>query len=311
MKISVIVPIYNEVANLRPLQEQLRAALADLDHEVILVNDGSSDGSDQALDDLAAEDDRFKIVHLRRNYGQTAAIMAAIEMSSGDILIPIDGDLQNDPADIPLLLDKLAEGYDVVSGWRRDRQDAKVTRTFPSRVANWLISAISGVRLHDYGCTLKAYRRGVLEGVRLYGEMHRFIPIYASWAGGKVTEIAVRHHPRRHGESKYGLSRIPRVILDLIVIRFLDTALDRPMQFFGRFGLYSIGLSFLAGLWALWLKFFDDTSFIQTPLPLLVVLLFLIGVLCILLGLLAELQTRVYFESRGKPPYVVRDTRNL
>jgi dolichol-phosphate mannosyltransferase len=311
--LSIVVPILNEEDSIGPLHAALAPVLdgIDADYEIIFVNDGSTDRSAEILDRLAESDARIKVLHLRRNYGQTAALMAAIRHSTGDVIVPMDGDLQNDPADIPLLLAKLDEGYDVVSGWRQARQDRTLSRCLPSLIANRLASRISGVRLHDYGCTLKAYRRSVIENVKLYGEMHRFIPIYAAWQGGRVAELPVRHHARRHGASKYGLSRAPRVLLDLIVIRFLDRALDRPMQFFGKAGLLAIALAVVAGLYALHLKIFEDTSFIETPLPLLVALLALVGLLCILMGLLAELQTRTYYEAQGKQPYVVASKRNL
>ena len=312
MTISVIVPIYDEEDNINLLYQDLQPVLSRIGqgYEIIFVNDGSRDASEERLDSLALRDRTVKVIHLRRNAGQTAALMAGIQYSSGDILIPMDGDLQNDPADIPRLLEKLDEGYDVVSGWRRDRKEG-VDRRLPSRAANWLISKISGVHLRDYGCTLKAYRRDVIENVRLYGEMHRFIPVYASWEGAKVTELAVAHHAREHGESKYGIGRAPRVLLDLMVLRFLDRNLDRPMQFYGKAGLYSFGLGFLAGLWAIYLKFYENTSFIQTPLPMLVVLLALVGTLLIMMGLMAEIQSRIYYEARNKSPFKVRETRNL
>lgn len=312
MWISVNIPIYNERDSIEALYEQLVPVLERLgcEFEIIITNDGSTDGSNEVLDALAARDARVRVLHLRRNYGQTAALMAAIRHSSGDVMIPMDGDLQNDPKDIPRLLDKLEEGYDVVSGWRKERKEG-LGRRLLSQAANWLASKISGVKLHDYGCTLKAYRRDVLENVRLYGEMHRFIPIYAKWEGARITEIPVTHHARRFGRSKYGLGRIPRVLLDLIVIRFLRTGLDRPIQFFGLAGLYSFGMAFLVGLGAVYLKLFEDISFILTPLPLLVVLLGLGGLIFVLMGLLGEMQSRIYYESRGKFPYVVRETRNL
>lgn len=312
MKISVIIPIYNEDGNIDRLHERLAPVLEALNcpYEIVMANDGSSDGSGEQLDALARRDRMVKVIHLRRNYGQTAAMMAAIQYSTGDIIVPMDGDLQNDPADIPKLIEKLNEGYDVVSGWRVDRQEG-LNRRLPSRLANKLISRVSGVRLHDYGCTLKAYRRQVLENVRLYGEMHRFIPIYAAWEGANVAEVAVTHHPRQHGKSKYGIGRTPRVLLDLLVIRFLASSLDRPIQFFGRAGLYSLGLGFVAGLWALYLKYVEGVSFIQTPLPMLVVLLALVGLMLVMMGLLAEIQSRVYFESQDKQPFAVRATRNV
>jgi dolichol-phosphate mannosyltransferase len=312
MKISVIIPIYNERENIDALYMQLHPVLRGLDasHEIVFVNDGSTDGSAADLDALAALDRAVKVVHLRRNYGQTAAMMAAIQYSSGEIIVPMDGDLQNDPQDIPRLIEKLEEGYDVVSGWRVTRTEG-MDRRLPSRIANWMISKVSGVKLHDYGCTLKAYRRRFLENVRLYGEMHRFVPVYAAWEGGSVTEIPVVHHPRLHGRSKYGLGRAPRVLLDLLVIRFLARSLDRPIQFFGRAGLYSFALAFLAGSYALYLKLVEGVSFILTPLPVLVALLGLTGLMFVMMGLLAEIQSRVYFESQNKLPYAVRTTRNL
>jgi dolichol-phosphate mannosyltransferase len=312
MKISVIIPIYNERENVDALYMQLHPVLRGLDasHEIVFVNDGSTDGSAAELDALAALDRAVKVVHLRRNYGQTAAMMAAIQYSTGEIIVPMDGDLQNDPQDIPRLIEKLEEGYDVVSGWRVDRTEG-MDRRLPSRIANWMISKVSGVTLHDYGCTLNAYRRRFLENVRLYGEMHRFVPVYAAWEGGSVTEIPVAHHPRLHGRSKYGLGRAPRVLLDLLVIRFLARSLDRPIQFFGRAGLYSFALAFIAGSYAIYLKVVEGVSFILTPLPVLVALLGLTGLMFVMMGLLAEIQSRIYFESQDKLPYAVRTTRNL
>src|SRR5262245_19254943 len=311
-RLSVLVPVYNEADNLVALQNGLTAVLARLGHdwEVVLANDGSTDGSTAILNQIARTDQRFKIVHLRRNFGQTAALMAALDHSVGEIVVMIDADLQNDPSDIERLLAKLDEGYDVVSGWRQNRDDPKWSRRWPSQLANRLISWMSGVHLHDYGCTLKAYRRWTIEKTRLYGEMHRYIPIYANWEGAKITELPVIHHPRLHGKSKYGLSRVPRVILDLLVIFFFDRAMDRPMQFFGLAGLYTLGFAFIVGLYALWLRFGEGASFIQTPLPLLFVLLTITALLCFFLGVIAEIQMRTYFESRDKRAYVVRETVN-
>ena len=246
--------------------------------------------------DRSSHDHRFA-VNLERS---------AIQNSSGDVVIPMDGDGQNDPADIPRLLAKLAEGFDVVSGWRTIRQDDALTRRLPSVIANRLISALLHVPLHDYGCTLKAYRREVVEDVRLYGEMHRFIPIYAAWEGARVTELAVAHHPRRCGRSKYGIGRTARVLLDLLIVYFIDRAFDRPIQFFGKLGLGC--LVFALGIfgWALALKYTSDVTLIQTPLPLLAATIGLSGVLFLLLGIIAEVQARIYFEGRGRPPYKIR-----
>jgi glycosyltransferase involved in cell wall biosynthesis len=311
-KLSVLVPVYNEADNLMTLQDSLATVLVGLGHdwEVVLANDGSTDGSTAVLNQIAATNPRFKVVHLRRNFGQTAALMAALDHSGGDIVVMIDADLQNDPADIGRLLAKLEEGYDVVSGWRQDRGEPRWSRRWPSQAANRFISWISGVHLHDYGCTLKAYRRWAIDKTRLYGEMHRYIPIYANWEGARITELPVAHHPRLHGKSKYGLSRIPRVLLDLMVIFFFDRAMDRPMQFFGLAGLYTLGAAFLVGLYALWLRFVEGASFIQTPLPLLCALLTIAALLCFFLGVIAEIQMRTYFESRDKRAYVVRETLN-
>jgi glycosyltransferase involved in cell wall biosynthesis len=311
--LSITIPLYNEEENIAPLYERLIRELERLARpfEIILVNDGSTDGSERALDALGAQDPRVKVIHFRRNFGQTAAMMAGIRYASGDIIVPMDGDLQNDPADIPKLLAKLDEGYDVVSGWRQDRKDHTLRRNFPSRVANLLISRISGVRLHDYGCSLKAYRKEVVKGVKLYGEMHRFIPIYASWEGGRVTEVPVSHHARIHGESKYGVDRVVKVVLDLIVVKFLAGYANRPIYVFGGFGIAAIGLALAAGLWAVYLKLFEATSFIQTPLPLLVVMLVVTGGMSILMGLLAEIIMRIYYEAQGKAVYLVKSTSNL
>jgi glycosyltransferase involved in cell wall biosynthesis len=313
MTISVTIPVYNEAENLPRLCEELIPTLESLRQpwEVVLVNDGSTDGSAAVLDKLAAGDARLKVIHFRRNAGQTAAMMAGFEHARGDIIVPMDADLQNDPQDIPRLLEKLDEGFDVCSGWRRDRQDDALRRNFPSRMANWLISKVSGVRLHDYGCSLKAYRREVIKGVRLYGEMHRFIPIYANWLGAKVTEVPVRHRPRMAGKSSYGLERIFKVLLDLVVVKFLDRYAQKPIYVFGGFGLLNFAISLVAGLWAVYLKYGAGISFILTPLPLLVVMSAITGVMCVLLGLVAEMVTRNWHESHGKPTYIVGATRNL
>ena len=308
MDISVVIPVYNEVEALPELYRALTETLDRLPQsaEVIFADDGSKDGSAAALDNIAEGDPRVRVLHLSRNYGQTAALMAAIQNSTGDIVVPMDADGQNDPADIPRLLAKLAEGFDVVSGWRTRRQDDALTRRLPSAIANRLISALLHVPLHDYGCTLKAYRREVVEDIRLYGEMHRFIPIYAAWEGARVTELAVGHHPRRFGRSNYGIGRVFRVLLDLLIVYFIDRAFDRPIQFFGKLGVGFLVLAVAIFGWGVVLKYAYEVTLIQTPLPLLAATIGLSGVLFLLLGIIAEVQARIYFEARGRPPYKIR-----
>ena len=304
--ISVIIPIYNEEENIKTLSESILEALLDIDFEVLFINDGSTDNSEKEIHSAIKNHSNMQLINLRRNYGQTAAMQAGFDHSKGDIVVPMDGDLQNDPKDIPILIDKINEGYDVVSGWRKNRSDKKFTRIIPSKIANGLISKISGLHLHDYGCTLKAYRKEIINDIKLYGEMHRFIPIYAAWEGGRVTELEVKHHARSAGKTKYGLSRIPRVILDLLVIRFFDKSLDRPIHLFGQFGLLLFLIAFLLSILAIFIKIFMDISFILTPLPLLVVFFSMSGLLCIFLGLVAEIQSRIYFEVIDRPVYLVR-----
>ena len=308
MDYSVVIPLYNERDSLAPLHAELSRVMQSLGrgYELIFVDDGSVDGSLEALRQIKSADSNVRVIALARNSGQTAALACGFSHANGDVIIAMDGDGQNDPADIPRLLDKLAEGFDVVSGWRQARQDRALTRRLPSVVANRLISAVLHVPLHDYGCTLKAYRREVVADVRLYGEMHRFIPIYAAWEGARVTEIPVTHHPRRFGKSHYGFGRVGRVMLDLLIMYFIDRAFDRPIQFFGKFGLGFLGLSALTFAWALVLKYGFGVSFIQTPLPLLAATIGLSGVLFILLGVIAEVQARIYYEARGRPPYKIR-----
>lgn len=302
--ISVVLPVHNEEDNLGELYARLDAALG-ADAEFVFVDDGSQDASCERLVELRERDPRVRLIRLRRNFGQTAALSAGIDHARGRIIVPMDTDLQNDPADVPLLVAKLEEGFDVVSGWRVRRQDP-FHRRLPSMLANRLISLISGVRLHDYGCSLKAYRRDVIEGVRLYGEMHRFVPIYASWLGARVTEMPVRHHPRIHGKSSYGLERTVKVVLDLIVVKFLSSYATKPIYVFGGFGLLSLLASVpVFGAMMYW-KLTGQKTFIQTPLPLVVVMLVLVGCLSILLGLVAELTVRTYYESQGKATYSVR-----
>ncbi len=311
--ISIIVPIYNEQENIPILYGQLVKVMDKVGqpYEVIFVNDGSSDESPGILDAISDKDSRAKVLHFGRNFGQTAAFMAGFDTAKGKIIIPIDGDLQNDPEDIPALLAKLDEGYDVVSGWRKDRKDASIRRNFLSKVANKLISFVTGVRLHDYGCTLKAYRSDLIKSVRIYGEMHRFIPIFVSWHGGRVTEIPVKHHPRVHGQSKYGLERIFKVILDLLVVQFLARYNTKPIYVFGGFGIFSIIVSFFTFLYAVYLKIFGIKDFVETPLLLLVTLTFIMGTMFILMGIIAEMLVRIYYETPDKTSYYIKETRNL
>jgi len=314
--VSIFLPVFNEEASLERLHSRIIEAIEPLglSFEVIYVDDGSADGSYQTLSKIATVDRRARVISFRRNYGQTAAMAAGIRASRGQILIPMDADLQNDPIDISRLLQKLDEGYDVVSGWRVDRKDRTLTRIIPSRIANWLISRIGGVKLHDYGCSLKAYRRDVLKGVNLYGEMHRFIPIYAAWMGGKVAEIPVTHHPRTSGESKYGISRTIKVIFDLITIKFMADYLTKPLYMFGTAGLLCFAVSFFAGLLAFLMKYLHwprHADLIQTPLPVVALVLFALGIQFFLMGLLAEISVRTYHESQGKPVYAIRRTINF
>ena len=307
--ISVVIPAYNEGQNISSLYEKLASVLDQIGkgYEVIFVDDGSSDDTLAHLKSISEKSSQVRVLVLSRNFGQTAALSAGIDFSRGRIIIPMDGDHQNDPEDIAPLLQKIEEGYDVVSGWRQDRKDPFLKRRLPSILANRIISFIGGVRLHDYGCTLKAYRRDILKNIRLYGEMHRFIPIYAEWIGGRVSEIPVRHHARKFGSSKYGMSRVFKVILDLMVVKFLVSYSQKPIYVFGGMGFLMIFGSFLSGLYALYLKFFKGVSFILTPLPLLCVLLLTVGFLSILMGLLAEILTRTYYESQGKPTYQIKE----
>ena len=311
-QISVVIPLFNEEENVRALLDELFNELAKLERtfEVICVDDGSRDRTFQELSRIAAERRELRVIRFRLNFGQTAAMSAGIEAARGDVIVPMDGDLQNDPADIGKLLTKLDTGFDVVSGWRKNRQDRELGRKLPSRIANRLISAISGVRLHDYGCSLKAYRRDVLRDVKLYGEMHRFIPIYASWQGARVSEMVVNHRARRAGRSKYGLSRTFKVVLDLMVVKFLASFATKPVYVFGGFGLLSFACAAVAFLWALYYKVAGLKDFVETPLPLVTVMFTLVGALSLLMGLLAELVVRTYYESQDKRPYLIAEELN-
>lgn len=311
-ELSVVIPVYNEEESLPHLYDKLCDSLGKLNRtwELILIDDGSRDRSWELLQDIAAQDRRVRCVRFVRNFGQTAALSAGIDYATGEIIIPMDADLQNDPSDIVNLLQRLDQGYDVVSGWRKQRQDELFTRLIPSWTANKLISVISGVRLHDYGCSLKAYRREVIKDVRLYGEMHRFVPIYASWMGAKVTEMPVTHHARQFGQSKYGLSRTIKVVLDLILVKFLSSYATKPIHIFGGMGLCSVLAGMLAFAWMVILKVFYATSFIETPLPILVAMCILLGVQFIFMGLLAEINVRTYHESQNKSIYIVKSVLN-
>ena len=315
MLLSLVIPCYNEEESLPMLLPSLDAAVADLNGrghqvEVICVDDGSRDSSPKMLREATTTRPWLRVLRLARNFGQTAAMAAGFADARGEVILPLDADLQNDPSDIPRLLEKLDEGYDVVSGWRKDRQDKTITRKIPSQIANRLISSISGVRLHDYGCTLKAYRREVMDGVHLYGEMHRFIPIYAAWHGARVTELPVQHHARKAGSTKYGLGRIPNVILDLLLVRLIWSYGTKPIHVFGKFGLGSLATSFITFFAMIFFKLKTGElhkDFVETPLPMLATMFFLVGVLSILMGFLAEIAMRTYHEASGSPTYVVRE----
>ncbi|HET7419485.1 MAG TPA: glycosyltransferase family 2 protein [Candidatus Dormibacteraeota bacterium] len=307
--LSVVVLVYNEVDSIEPLHRELMGVLESLGRtfEVLYIDDGSRDGSTDRLGAMAMRDARVRVVSFRRNFGQTAAVQAGIDHSRGDVLVFMDGDMQNDPHDIPHLLDKMDEGYDVVSGWRRDRKD-DMTRVVPSQIANWIIARVTGVRISDFGCTLKAYRREVIRDVKLYGEMHRFTPVYADMVGARITEIPVHHRPRTYGRSKYSLSRTSRVALDLITVKLLGDYSTKPMYFFGfaAFGLWALA-TLLAAVVALQ-KLLPPYVYVHNnPLLLVSVLLVIVGVQFILMGLLAELSIRTYHESQSRPTYVVRE----
>lgn len=308
-KLSVVIPLYNEVDSISTLQLKLSEALAALalPYEIIVVDDGSSDGSFEKLQAWHETDARLKVIRFRRNFGQTAAFAAGFDLARGEVVVTLDADLQNDPNDIGTLLAKINEGYDVVSGWRTRRHDPYLTRRLPSHMANALISKVTGVALHDYGCSLKAYRREIVKNIRLYGELHRFIPAVASWMGVAVAEVPVNHQARQFGKSKYGLSRTIRVLLDLMTVRFLLSYSTRPIQIFGLLGLGAFGLGTLLGLYLTAVKLVWGQNIGERPLLLLAVLLVMIGVQLVMMGLLGELTVRTYYEAQNKPIYVVRE----
>jgi glycosyltransferase involved in cell wall biosynthesis len=313
MDLSLIVPVYNEEENLPLLFQAVQETMLplNLEWEIILVNDGSKDGSQKVLEQLAEQDTlHVRVLELRRNFGQTAAISAGIDHASGNVIIPLDADMQNDPADVPMLLDKINEGYDLVSGWRFNRQD-NISRRLPSQIANWLISQVTGVHLHDYGCTMKAYRREVLSGFHLYGEMHRFIPVYANAEGAKMTEMVVHHHPRRFGKAKYGLERTLKVVLDLFTVKFLTSYAKKPIYLFGGAGFFMGGIGVLLLIYLFVRRIFFLVSVFESPLFIMAIMISIMGFQSILMGLIAELLARTYHESQDKLTYTVRKSVNF
>lgn len=308
-ELSVVVPIYNEVESLQPLLEAIANGVAPLEttYEIVCVDDGSTDGTTELLKQQALERADLQAIILRRNYGQTAAMSAGFKNARGKVIVTMDGDLQNDPADIPMVLAKLEEGYDLVSGWRKQRQDDAVTRLLPSKIANWLIARVTGVHLHDYGCSLKAYRAEVVADMNLYGELHRFLPALAYIEGARITELPVRHHARQFGQSKYGLGRTFRVLMDLFTIFFMKTFLTRPMHVFGLFGLISAGAGSIIGIYLTILKLGFAQEIGDRPLLILAVVLILAGLQLFSFGVLGEMMMRTYHESQGRPIYRVRE----
>ncbi len=313
MDLSVVVPICNEIDNVQPCYAELTRVLERLGrpYEILFVDDGSTDGSVAQLAQLAAGDPRVKLVEFRRNFGQTAAMSAGIEMATGDVIVTIDGDLQNDPADIPRMLDKLQEGYDLVYGWRKHRQDPLWNRRLPSRIANWLIARVTGFAVHDLGCTLKVIRREIAQDLSMYGEMHRFIPILAHWEGARCAEVVTRHRARRFGQTKYGIWRTFRVLLDLVTVKYMIRYAVSPMKLFGGLGLLACAGGMLSGLGTVAMKVFQGVDMTGNPLLLAAVFACTVGVQFFVLGLLGEVTARIYHECQGKRPYRVRRTMNL
>ena len=311
--ISIVIPAYNEEENIPVLYERLKKVLDSLgkDYEIIFVDDGSEDRTPEVLKEIAEKDKKVKVIRFRRNYGQTAAMYAGFEHAKGDVIITMDADLQNDPEDIPKLLEKMEEGYDIVSGWRKDRKDPFLSRKLPSKIANWIISKVTGVELHDYGCTLKAYRAEIAKRYRLYGDMHRFLPALAKRFGARITEIPVRHHPRLYGRSKYGIGRTVRVILDIFLVKFLNEYITKPLYVFGGAGFFLFLAGFLIELYLTFLKLFTGADIGDRPLLILGVLLILAGIQLISTGVIAELIIRTYYESRGEKPYVIDEKINV
>lgn len=313
LELSIIIPFLNEEENLEDLYQRLHAVLPGLglSYEIIWVDDGSTDNSFEVASKIAAKDPHLKVIRFMRNFGQTAAMEAGFKQASGKIYITLDADNQNDPRDIPQLLEKMKEGYGVVSGWRKNRKDTFITRKLPSWMANWLISKVTGVALNDYGCTLKAYRAEYVDSFHLYGEMHRFIPAYAKLSGAKITEVPVNHFPRTKGKSKYGLSRIFKVMLDLLTVKFLGSFATKPIYLFGGLGFALNGFAVVAGVAVLYQKYFSGVFAHKNPLLLLAVFCSVLGVLMIMMGLIAELLMRTYHESQGKNIYLIREKVNF
>jgi len=309
LDLSIVIPVYNEVENVESLYNALEPVLKQLDksYEVILIDDGSSDGTYAKLKEVHEKNHRFKIIRFRRNFGQTAAMSAGFDFAKGEIVVTLDADLQNDPEDIPLLLEEIDKGYDVVSGWRKNRRDNIIIRTIPSRTANWLISKLTGVKLHDFGCTLKAYRNDVIKNIELYGDMHRYIPALASRIGIKVTEVPVSHHKRMHGRSKYGLSRVLKVIIDIVTLKFLLTYSTKPLQIFGLLGIISFILGFLVSLYLTIERLAFGQPLANRPLLLLGILMLFLGLQFFSIGLIGEMIMRTYHESQNKPIYFIKD----
>ncbi len=313
MSVSLVIPMYNERDNVQPLYEQLAAVCNKLPEptEILFVDDGSRDGTAERLDALATTDSRVKIIRFRRNYGQTAAMQAGIQHASHAIVVTLDGDMQNEPDDIPLMIAKLGEGFDLVHGWRKDRQDAFINRKLPSRIANWIISTTTGFPIHDLGCTLKVIRREIAQELELYGEMHRFIPILAHARGARCVEMPVRHHARRFGQTKYGISRTVRVVLDLITVKYMLDYFASPMKLFGRFGIGGLAIGMLAGMVTVAMKFAGGVDMTGNPLLLLTVLSSMLGVQFFSLGLLGEVNARIYYGSQPKQNYAIREFVNF
>lgn len=311
--VSIVIPLFNEEENVDEAYRQVKDAMSNIGvpYEIIFVDDGSRDRTLSLLKGISSADKNVKVISFRKNFGQTAAMSAGFDYSSGKIIISMDGDLQNDPKDIPCLIAKIEEGSDVVSGWRKERKDAFLTRRLPSITANWFISRITGVHLHDYGCTMKAYKKEVVQNLELYGEMHRFLPALASIYGVKVAEVVVQHHPRLRGKSKYGLSRILKVFLDLLTVKFLLSYSTKPIRLFGPLGLGALLLSIVSGSASIYMKIFDGLSLNRNPLFLLSVILFFMGIQLISLGLIAEMNVRTYHETHNRRTYVVKEEINL